>query len=372
MNYHADPSYHYKPARGWMNDPNGLVWFQGYYHAFYQHAPHAEDPRLEAMHWGHARTKDFLHWEELPVALAPGMPCDENGCWSGTALVKDDTLYLFYASIRIVEGRPLPIQTVSAAWSTDGVHFEKYLQNPVIDAPPPDGGVHFRDPAVTCIGGQYYLVMASCHAQTHTARLLLYRSEDLLHWDYRGILAEWANAIYAECPSIMPVGDPADNRCLLTVSVCHTEADRRFSILYGRFTEDGFAVEHTGRVDMGPDQYAGQVFRDNRGRNILLTWIPGWPYMEQFADKNIGCLSLPRELTLRDGKIYGYPVEEVRHLLCNSDPALERTEDGFLIHREGRPPVIHRGEIHDLRLLRDAYILEVFVNGGETVYTVLL
>ncbi len=368
MNYHADLHYHYKPKRGWMNDPNGLVFYKGYYHAFYQHAPHEEDPRREAMHWGHARTKDFLVWEELPVALAPSLPCDIGGCWSGTAVVKDDTLYLFYASIRIVEGYPLPVQTVSVAWSTDGIHFEKYAGNPVIDCAPPDGGVHFRDPAVTCIDGQYYLVIASCHEPTHTARLLLYKSDDLLHWDYRGVLCEWENAIYAECPSLMP----SEDGCLMTASVCYTEADRRFSILYGRFSEDGFAVEHIGQVDLGPDQYAGQAFLDPRGRNILLAWIPGWSYLEQFSDKNIGCLSLPRELTLRDGRIYGYPVEEVRHLLCDSDSALERTEDGFIIRREGRDPVVHHGEISDLKLLRDEYIMEVFVNGGEKIYTVLL
>ncbi len=368
MDYHAELRYHYKPARGWMNDPNGLVFYQGYYHAFYQHAPHAEDPRLEAMHWGHARTRDFLHWEELPVALAPSIPCDEGGCWSGTAIVKDDKLFLFYASVRIEPGRPLPIQTVSVAWSSDGVHFEKYAHNPIMDAPPADGGVHFRDPAVTCINGQYYCVMASCHEPSHAARLLLYKSEDLLRWDYTGVLCEWENAIYAECPSMMPAGD----RTLLTVSVCRSETDRFFSVLYGRFSEAGFTVEHTGEVDMGPDQYAGQVFCDPQGRHILLTWIPGWPYMEQFADQNIGCLSLPRELTLRDGRVYGYPVKEVQHLLREADPALERTEDGFIIRREGRPPVICRGEITDLKILRDAYILEVFVNGGEKIYTVLL
>ncbi len=368
MNYHADLQYHYKPKHGWMNDPNGLVFYKGYYHAFYQHAPHAEDPRLEAMHWGHARTKDFLTWEELPVALAPGIPCDANGCWSGTAIVKDDTLYLFYASIRVEEGNPMPIQSVSVAWSTDGIHFEKYEQNPVIDRAPADGGADFRDPAVTCVDGRFYCVMATGHPASHTARLLLYRSEDLLHWDYAGILCEWADSVYAECPSIMPCGD----QCLLTVSVCRTHTERFFSIMYGRFSENGFSVEHTGQVDMGPDQYAGQVFADPQGRNILLSWIPGWNYMEQFADKNIGCLSLPRELTCRDGRICGYPVEEVRHLLRDDDPALERTADGFIIRREGREPVVCRGAITDLKLLRDEYILEVFVNGGEKIYTVLL
>ena len=88
------PAYHYRPSKGWINDPNGLVWFKGYYHIFYQHAPHFEIPWHESMHWGHARTKDFVHFEELSPALYPDRDYDKDGCWSGTAIVKDDTLYL--------------------------------------------------------------------------------------------------------------------------------------------------------------------------------------------------------------------------------------------------------------------------------------
>ena len=83
-------------------------------------------------------------------------------------------------------------------------------------------------------------------------------------------------------------------------------------------------------------------------------------------------MSVPREIFLKDGKIYGYPVEEVRHLLTDSDPAVERTEDGFIIRRTGRDPVVHRGEVRDLKIIRDEFILEVFVNGGEAIYSVLL
>ena len=146
MDYTQPLRYHYKPSKGWMNDPNGLVYFKGYYHAFYQHAPHHPIPWQEPMHWGHARTKDFLHWEELPVALTPGDPYDGGGCWSGTAIVKDDKLYLFYAAITAVS-------TIAVAVSEDGIHFEKYEGNPVIDTFPPEGGPDFRDPAVshTCI-----------------------------------------------------------------------------------------------------------------------------------------------------------------------------------------------------------------------------
>ena len=71
MDYLQNLCYHYKPKKGWVNDPNGLVYFKGYYHIFYQHAPNFETPWKEPMHWGHARTKNFIDWEELPVALFP-------------------------------------------------------------------------------------------------------------------------------------------------------------------------------------------------------------------------------------------------------------------------------------------------------------
>ena len=113
------------------------------------------------------------------------------------------------------------------------------------------------------------------------------------------------------------------------------------------------------------------MFRDHLGRNILITWIPGWQYAG-YADRDVGCMSVPRELTIKDGQISAYPVEEVRHLLKDEDPCLKRTDDGFIIERENREPVIYRGEISELKILRDSYIAEVFINGGQEVYTVLL
>ena len=86
----------------------------------------------------------------------------------------------------------------------------------------------------------------------------------------------------------------------------------------------------------------------------------------------VQCMSVPRELKLIDGKVYGYPVEEVQHLLTDSDPAVQRTETGFVIERTGREPVVYTGTVSDLKILRDAFILEVFVNGGEEIYSVLL
>jgi len=359
--------YHYHPEKGWVNDPNGLVYFDGYYHVFYQHAPDFEIPWHQPMHWGHARTKDFLNWEELPIALAPDKDYDAGGCWSGTAIVKDGMLYLFYASIRTPEDTKKKIQTVSVAYSTDGINFEKYASNPVIDHFPADGGPDFRDPAVCVIDGLYYCVMASGNPETKTGRLLLYRSDDLLAWDYVGIMSEWANCKYAECPSFMASGD----RFLLAASVCPLDKTHYFSVMYGKFENDRFTVEHTAEVDKGPDQYAGQIFTDHLGRNLLISWIPGWKY-RGYAESDVGCMSIPREIRLDGGKITAYPIKELQHLLKDEDPSVKRTDKGFVIERAGRDPVVYEGEVNDLKILRDGYIVEVFVNGGEEVYTALL
>ncbi len=319
------------------------------------------------MHWGHARTKDFLHWEELPVALYPDHDYDNNGCWSGTATVKDGVLYLFYASVHTSEGKDEKIQTVSVAYSKDGIHFEKYEGNPVIRTYPAEGGPDFRDPAVCQVGDTCYCVMATGNPDDKTGRLLLYKSDDFYHWEYLGVMSEWENCHYTECPSLMP----ADDLFLLTASVCPRKKRHYFSVMFGEFEGSSFKVKYSSEVDKGPDQYAGQAFRDHKGRNLLVSWIPGWQY-EGYAERDVGCFSVPREIKLQDGRITAYPVEELCHLLKDEDPCLRRTETGFVVEREGREPLVYEGEIRDLKILRDGFVAEIFVNGGEEVYTVLL
>lgn len=367
MDYNAKLKYHFKTKKGWINDPNGLVYFKGWYHLFYQHCPNYEHPNFEPMHWGHARTKDFLNWEELPIALYPDAPYDNEGCWSGTAIEKDGVLYLFYASIYTKLGHTQHTESVSIAYSEDGISFKKYEGNPVIKGFNEFGAHDFRDPAITCIDGVYYLVMATGNMEKTKARLLLYKSENLFDWQFSGIMSEWDNCIYAECPSFMPCGD----KLLLACSVCKADWSHYFEIKYGHFENDVFVSDIVGEVDKGPDQYAGQIFRDHKGRTILMSWIPGWPY-KNYKEKDVGCMSVPREIFLRDGKVCGWPVEEVRHLLKDNDPALKRTENGFEVEREGRWTIAYKGNINDLKIIRDEYIMEVFINGGEEIYSILL
>lgn len=353
--------YHYRPEKGWINDPNGLVYFNGYYHIFYQHAPNHEIPWQQPMHWGHARTKDFLNWEELPVALTPGDKYDGGGCWSGTAIVKDEKLYLFYAAIT-------EVSTVAVAVSEDGINFKKYEGNPVIKTYPADGGPDFRDPAVCKIDGQYYCVVASGNPAEQAGKLLLYESKNLFNWDYVGAMSSWENCKYTECPSFM---EAEDSLCLLTASVCPLKREHFFTVMYGTFENGKFSVRYSAEIDKGPDQYAGQVFKDHLNRNLLITWIPGWKYAG-YAEKNIGCMSVPRELKITNGKITAFPIQELRHLLKDTDPAVEITQSGFIIQRSGREDVVYEGKLDDIKILRDGCIIEVFVNGGEQVYSALL
>ena len=147
--------YHFEPKKGWMNDPNGLIYYKERYHAFFQHNPHAAV--WGPMHWGHAVSDNLIHWEELPIALYPEQPYeDDGGCFSGSAIEKDSKLYIFYTSVSKSMG-----QTQSVAVSDDGILFIKYSGNPLITAPPSDGSADFRDPKVLLIEGTYYMVVGS-------------------------------------------------------------------------------------------------------------------------------------------------------------------------------------------------------------------
>jgi sucrose-6-phosphate hydrolase SacC (GH32 family) len=162
-----------------------------------------------------------------------------------------------------------------------------------------------------------------------------------------------------------------DGLYLLSASVCPLESRHYFRVMYGTFEDGKFEVKYSSEVDRGPDQYAGQVFHDHLGRNLLITWMPGWKY-KGYYDYDIGCFTVPREIKVEDGRMTAYPIEELQYLLKDEDPCLVRTEKGFTVERANRDPLVYEGEIKDLKILRDEYVAEIFVNGGEEVYTVLL
>ena len=348
--------YHFEPATGWINDPNGLICFQGKYHAFFQHYPHA--PRWGQMHWGHVVSEDLVHWEELPVALYPDQAYEnDGGCFSGSAIEKDGRLYLFYTSVSHELG-----QTQSVAWSDDGIHFTKYVGNPVIRKNPL-GFADFRDPKVTCVDGIYYMVVGT--GNQYTGKVLLFTSDDLLNWSYVGVLfegMEYAHCI--ECPDFFKLGD----RYILMFSKIN-EIERASIFVVGDFV-DGKLVNYTiSRPEWGPDFYAPQTFPDG-DRRIMIGWMYHWGKAAPEGCPFAGALSIPRELNLVGDRVQNFPVEEAAGLLCKESPYV-RQEGETLILSDWNGNIVRR-EIPGLKtvdILEDTKSVEVFVNGGEMSFT---
>lgn len=318
------PRYHLAARANWINDPNGLVWFDGWYHAFYQHHPYSTE--WGPMHWGHARSKDLVHWEHLPIALAPQGPEDKDGCFSGSAVVDGDTLALIYTGHKF-HGDPSNeenlYQVQCLATSRDGIHFTR--QGVVLDTPP--GVHHFRDPKVWREGDNWYMVVGARIGDRGEVRL--YRSTDLRHWHDEGILdqAEEGMGYMWECPDFFPL----DDKYILMFSpqglAAHGYQNRNLfqsGYLVGHW-QPGHPFVRESRfreLDHGHDFYAPQSFTTPDGRRIVIGWLDMWqsPMPEQ-QDGWSGMLSLPRELTLSaDNRLLIRPAKEVELLRSSELP----------------------------------------------------
>ncbi len=300
--------YHLMPQAHWMNDPNGLAYYRGYYHVFYQHHPYSSD--WGPMHWGHARTKDFITWEHLPIALAPSEDYDADGCFSGSAVVEGDLLHLFYTGHRVIDGELIQVQC--KATSSDGIHFIKDRRNPLITSFPSDGSPDFRDPKVWRHHGSWYMVLGS--GRDGRGNVLLYKSQDLTQWEYVGVLAhsDGTQGTIWECPDLFPLGD----RHVLLISPMGVK-DRRVMYFVGDMDYDvgKFTPEYVGTLDYGPDFYAVQTFSGTE-RRLMLAWMDAWECdIPSKKDNWAGALTLPRELVLDEsGKLRAQPLPELQKL----------------------------------------------------------
>lgn len=350
MSKHKRFKYHFEPNKGWMNDPNGLVCFKGKYHAFFQHNPYSTE--WDKMHWGHAVSDDLLNWEELPIALYPDKDYENTGgCFSGSAIEKDGRLYLFYTSVA-------EKQTQSVAYSDDGINFTKYEGNPVIRENPL-GYYDFRDPKVTEIDGQYYMVTGS--GNKDAGQVLLFKSENLLDWEYVGILFESKTfAPCIECPDFFKLND----RYVLMFSKME-EPSRTTHFVIGDFENGKLVNTIICRPELGRDFYAPQTMWDGN-RRILIGWMYHWGKKAPLGCQFAGALSIPRELKLADNKIFNYPVKEAQHLIKKQSKYVSANETEIIVH-----PKMHKKRmfsiphINSVEILEDTKSVEIFVNGGE-------
>ncbi|MDF1618300.1 glycoside hydrolase family 32 protein [Petrocella sp. FN5] len=328
-----DATYHFKPNRGWMNDPNGLIYVDGYYHMFFQHDQ--IDHVFKGMSWGHAVTKDFIHWEELEVAIKP----DELGViYSGCTIIDrhnhsglgKDSILAFYTST-------LPRQQQSMAYSLDnGKTFTKYQDNPIISNHPlsniPDD---FRDPKVIWHENtkKWIMLIAAFN------RVYFWTSRDLIHWKKEHEFYDEMNKDIGvfECPDLfeLPIhgNNTNGNKWVLLLSsnmggingeTCtrYYTGDLQIDALgYISFIRD----DQSFRImDFGKDNYASITWSNVLDRTVLIGWMNNWEYAFQLPTKKWkGMMTLPRELSIQsfsgDLKLVSKPVAEIEVFFENGE-----------------------------------------------------
>ncbi len=338
------PAFHATPTIGWMNDPNGFSFYQGECHLFYQYHPYSNE--WGPMYWGHLKTADFLRWDRLPAALAPDQEYDAFGCFSGGAVeLPDGRQLLMYTGVQRQhnqEGFLQDIQTQCAAIG-DGVDYEKCPLNPVLDGTSlPAGGsaVDFRDPKVWREGDVFYAAIGN-RTEDDSGAVLLYQSPDCLHWEFVRTLDRSYNQYGKmwECPDFFPL----DGRQVLITSPQDMEpqgleyhAGNGTLCLIGRYEPEGegFVRERAQAIDYGLDFYAPQTLEAPDGRRIMIAWMQNWATVRSKPHhcRWFGQMTLPRELSVRNGRLCQLPVRELesrrgaavvrRSLLVNGETSL--------------------------------------------------
>lgn len=310
--------YHFTPFKNWMNDPNGLCFYQGFYHMFYQKNPF--DQVWGNMYWGHALSKDLMHWRHLPVAFEPQEDIIRNteklgGAFSGSICEIDNKLVAFFTrDSELKNGKGRVEQYQVRAESKDSIHFDK--EKIIIPSFSVLNASHnFRDPKITYIDGSWYIVLGS--QIDGKAAILLYKSYDLETWNYlHPLLIEEEPEVEAfECPDFFYL----DGK-YVAVGAWMSYKDKygRFNptrYYIGDFVNEKYTVEESGFCDFGCDYYAIQSFYGTE-RRISMGWITDWYNRQKpYTNGSKGSMSLPRELHIIDNHLYQQPAEEIYSMI---------------------------------------------------------
>lgn len=322
------PVFHVTPPCGWMNDPNGFSVYQGKTHLFYQFHPYSTV--WGPMHWGHYETEDFVKWTELPAALAPDQAYDEAGCFSGSGIETEKGHLLVYTGVMEKEedGQKYTYQNQCIALG-DGKAYNKLAQNPVVTGdmlPKGFSREHFRDPKIWKEDDGYYMVVGNKTDQGKP-QVVLFHSENAVEWEYVSVLAEDKNGNLGtmwECPDFFEL----DGKYVLLTSpqdmlpeglefhngngtLCIIgELDPETHTLKEQFCQG---------VDYGIDYYAMQTLLAPDGRRIMIAWMQNWDTLAYRCNDSgwFAQMSLPRELSVKNGRLYQVPIRELNAMRAN-------------------------------------------------------
>ena len=438
------PVYHVTPTVGWLNDPNGFSYFDGQYHLFYQYNPYST--HWDSMHWGHLVSEDMLNWKRLPAALAPDTWYDNFGVFSGSAITAPDGRHLLiYTGVEEktnAEGERTYYRQTQCLAFGDGMNYVKYENNPVMTPDMlPEGysAEDFRDPKIWYEEkeGLYYAIIGASTEENDGA-VVLFRSPDLYNWEYVSTLDKGGNeyGYMWECPDLFRLGD-TDFIPILPMKMVakgnEFHAGNNAAYLAGIYDREThtFTRKAIRSIDYGIDFYAPQSTVTPDGRRVMTAWMqtPETMHRTPPGAKWFGQLTIPRELSEKDGLLIQRPIREIeayrkdpvfyenvcvkerttlpgvkgRSLdltvrvkpagdtlyqkftikvaedeeFCTSityDPAdsmlyFDRTYSGFMhyIISERKAHVRYRGGEIQLRLMIDRFSVEIFVNDGEQV-----
>jgi fructan beta-fructosidase len=328
------PQFHFSPEANWMNDPNGMVYLDGEYHLFYQY--HPDSTVWGPMHWGHAVSKDLVHWEHLPIALFP----DKWGTIFSGSVVYDEknssglgsdenppliAIFTYHDAEGERAGRN-DYQTQGIAYSTDkGRNWIKYEQNPVLKNP---GIKDFRDPKVTKYtskDGQDKWIMSLAVLD----KISFYSSTNLLDWKHESDFnTPWAayGGVW-ECPDLFPLTtEEGETQWILLVSINPGGPNGGSATQYfvGDFDGKSFTSKSSSVkwIDHGADNYAGVTWANvpqSDGRTLFIGWMSNWDYAQIVpTEKWRSANTLPRSLHLvnqnGDYFIASRPVKELETL----------------------------------------------------------
>lgn len=416
--------FHLMPPVGWLNDPNGLCQFEGVYHAFFQYSPFDAEGGVKM--WGHYISDNMLDWKYQGVALYPDQPFDCHGVYSGSALVEDGKMYLYYTgNVKLEDGEYDYIRTgregnTVLVSSEDGIHFGHKKQLMRNTDYPDDLTCHVRDPKVWKEQDTYYMVQGA-RTKEDVGQILIFTSKDKVNWKFKSRIESKEPFGYMwECPDYFTIGD----KKILSASVQGLEDgiwEERNVYQSGYFEVEGdilssYKLGEYKLWDYGFDYYAPQSFETEDGRRIHISWM-GMPDCEAYTNLTIAdgwqhCFTLPREIYVKDGKICQRPVRELDYKeaitktaenklqagsckaydlkidkIQNNQFCIALAEELLLEYTDGRFRMrftdnrktcvsagrdcryVETDEVTNIRVIADVSSVEVFVNDGEYVFS---
>ena len=405
---------HFKAPNCWINDPNGFIWYKGWYHLFYQCFPYSA--HWGRMHWGHAVSKDLVNWEEKGIALFPSKTDDRSGCFSGSAIEYKDKMYIYYTGVNYTEEDPENINccindTFTAAQlmitSEDGMKFDNITDKKTVIPPIEDKKIgdknHTRDPKVWRGKDAWHMVLGS--TVDKNGRLLFYKSSDLKTWQYLNYCEKDGFGWMWECPDFFeidgkgvtifsPMGFFNDGNGYDSVAVC----------MLSSFDENTGKMELSENYqlfDYGIDLYAPQSTTDKDGNRVVIAWARMPEAVITEKGEWCGMMCIPRIVDVKNNHVYIRPHTNVKNSFVTKLSAPKKSGymlkttlkngesinvGGYVIKRENDKITTDRSEVfnikgnyrliaetpvindgYELEIYVDEHLVEVFINNGEYV-----